>query len=71
MAVPVATTANFHAGRPAALFRTNLAAAGSQSVWFSTRYDVTPNGQGFVVNGPVESTGAPMMLVLNWSSGLR
>ena len=71
MAVPV-TSKNgyFDAGR-AALFRTRLVPTGSQIVGIGAAYDVTPDGQRFLINGPPADPGPPMTVVLNWTAGLN
>jgi hypothetical protein len=66
MAVPVKTGATFEAGRPTPLFRSNILPQGSQSVWFDIVYDVTPDGQRFLVNSPPSDPSPPITLVLNW-----
>jgi Tol biopolymer transport system component len=66
MAAEVRTGAAFEAGTPKALFVTSLKnAAGS-------RYDVTPDGQRFLVNRPVADESAPpITLVQNWPALLK
>lgn len=72
MAVPVTTTpGRFDAGRARPLFRTQIVPQGSQSIWFDTMYDVTPDGRRILVNGPPADPGPPMTVVLNWSAGSR
>jgi serine/threonine protein kinase len=65
MAVPVRTGANFDAGSPAALFqaylRENVAATSEQFF-----YDVSRDGQKFLINSQVKSAITPMSVVLNW-----
>ena len=70
MAVPVKTGTAFNAGRPVALFRTRLLPQGSQSTWFDTAYDVTPDGQRFLMTGPPEDRGPQMTVVLDWLGAL-
>jgi hypothetical protein len=72
MALPVTSkSGNFDAGRATPLFRTRLVPTGSQIVAFDTMYDVTPDGQRFLVNGPPADPGPPMTVVLNWAAGLK
>ena len=68
MSSDVQTTPTFHAGIPRALFDPHIAR--SSGAPFATRYDVTPDGQRFLVN----STGLPepgasegITVVLNWA----
>jgi hypothetical protein len=42
------------------------------SVAAANRYDVSADGQRFLVNAPVENTNsAPITVVVNWAAGLR
>jgi len=75
MAVSVAVAAAFTPGVPKALFAAPIyAIAGSFNV---TRYDVTADGQKFLINIntlPTETTAAvpsPFTVVLNWTAGLK
>ncbi len=52
---------SFGEGQP--LFRTR-----SKSVWFS--YDVSPDGQRFIVNTPLPNHRQSITLVQNWTAGL-
>ena len=72
MAVPVTSKSGyFDAGRATPLFRTRLVPTGSQIVGFPAMYDVTPDGQRFLINGPPADPGPPMTVVLNWAAGLK
>ena len=66
MAVPVKTDDAFEAGSPVPLFRTKILPQGSQSLVFYPAYDVTADGQQFVLNVPPEDPGPPITVVLNW-----
>jgi dipeptidyl aminopeptidase/acylaminoacyl peptidase len=68
MAVPVKTGGTFEAGSPVPLFRTRLLPQGSQALFFYTAYDVSADGQRFVLNVPPEDPGAPITVVLNWTA---
>jgi hypothetical protein len=68
MAVPVTTDGPFKSGSPEPLFRTRLLPQGSQSIVFYTAYDVTADGQRFVLNVPPEDPGPPVTIVLNWTA---
>jgi dipeptidyl aminopeptidase/acylaminoacyl peptidase len=66
MAVPVKTGAAFEAGAPRALFETNLPTTPQRQV-----YSVAPDGQRFLLDAPVEAASAPIILVQNWTAGLK
>jgi Tol biopolymer transport system component len=68
MAVPVTTGANFQAATPVALFQTNPREMVATSEQFS--YDVSPDGQKFLVNTQLKTASTPMSVVLNWSAKL-
>ena len=66
MAVPVQTGATFIAGTPAPLFETRFASATVRG-----RYRPTPDGQRFLVLGPLaREAEQPASVVLNWTSAL-
>jgi len=71
MSVPVKLDAAFEAERPVPLFRTRLIPQGSQSLGLPTAYDVSPDGQRFVVTIPPEDLGPPITVVLNWIAALK
>jgi hypothetical protein len=72
MAVPLTSkSGHFDTGRATPLFRTRLQPIGSQIAGFRANYDVTPDGQRFLVNGPPADPGPPMTVVLNWTAGLN
>ena len=52
-------------------FRTRLQTIGSQIVGLGALYDVSPDGQRFLMNGPPADPGPPMTVVLNWTAGLN
>jgi serine/threonine protein kinase len=52
-------------------FRTRLIPQGSQSLGLPTAYDVSPDGQRFVVAIPPEDLGPPITVVLNWLAALK
>ena len=70
MGVPVKTGANFDAGTPVALFqaypRETVAATSEQFF-----YDVSRDGQKFLINTQLKSAITPMSVVLNWPSKLN
>jgi len=63
-----ATSSTFRHTPPRELFRIRSGA----SVWTRNQYAVTADGQRFLVNTSVESSGAsPITVVINWGAGLR
>jgi hypothetical protein len=72
MAVPVTIKSGyFDHGRPTQLFQTRLGTAGSQISGLGAFYDVTPDGQRFLLNGPPADPGPQITVVLNWTAGLN
>jgi serine/threonine protein kinase len=69
MAVPVKTGANFDAGTPTALFQANPRELVATSEQFS--YDVSKDGQKFLINTQLKTGMAPMSVILNWSAKLN
>jgi Tol biopolymer transport system component len=73
MAVEVAATPAFTPGVPKALFAAPIWGGGTPNN--VTRYDVTADGQRFLINVlPPETTAAPaapITVVLNWDAGLK
>jgi eukaryotic-like serine/threonine-protein kinase len=70
MAVDVKTGAGFEAGPPNTLFQTHPRQPISAMDFFS--YDVTADGQKFLVNTKVDtSNSAPLSVILNWSSEME
>ena len=70
MAVSIKTGANFDTGTPTALFqafpRETIAATSEQFF-----YDVSQDGQKFLINTQLKSAIRPMSVVLNWPSKLN
>jgi eukaryotic-like serine/threonine-protein kinase len=73
MAVEVSTSPTFKAGVPKALFAAPIFGGGAFGVVH--RYDVTANGQRFLINafspGGAPSSSPPITVVLNWQAGLK
>lgn len=69
MAVPVKTGADFDAGTPAALFQANPREMFATSEIFA--YDVSKDGQRFLINTQTKTAMAPMSVVLNWAAKLN
>ena len=68
MAAPVTTGAKFDAGTPVALFQANpreLVATSEQS-----SYDVSKDGQKFLINTQLKTAMTPMSVVTNWGAKL-
>ncbi|MGB9075179.1 MAG: protein kinase [Terriglobales bacterium] len=69
MAVAVTTGASFKAGSPVALFQTHRRQPVSSQDDFS--YDVSGDGQRFLIATKVDEAGAaPLSILLNWASGM-
>ena len=70
MAVPVKVDAAFEFGEPAVLFQTRAREPLSSEEIFT--YDVSPDGQRFLINVNLEQADSrPVSIVLNWSEELR
>jgi len=68
--VPVKEGPPFEAGAAAALFQTRRRERISSTDLFS--YDVSPDGQKFLVNTDVgEVVSSPLNLVLNWGTDAK
>ena len=65
MSVPVMPGARFEPGTPTALFTINP----PPGVFIE--YDVSPDGQRFLVNSAIPGTEALPVVVLNWTAGLN
>jgi eukaryotic-like serine/threonine-protein kinase len=66
MATPVTVGANFDAGTPVALFQANpreLVATSEQS-----SYDVSKDGEKFLINTQLKTAMTPMSIVMNWAA---
>jgi Tol biopolymer transport system component len=70
IAVPVESGANFfRPGAPKPLFQTRLV---ETSPWNTRQYDVTPDGQRFLLNQRLpDNTDAPITVVFNWPKLLQ
>jgi hypothetical protein len=72
MAVEVSLSSTFKAGVAKPLFRAVI--AGGSTISNATRYDVSADGQKFLINSARESIGfssAPITVVLNWQAALK
>jgi Tol biopolymer transport system component len=72
MAVPVKGETDLEIGRANALFRTQLptSATGGPPEW-RTSYDVTEDGQKFLLTNPPEQQNPPITVILNWPTVLK
>jgi hypothetical protein len=60
--------ATFRPAKPVALFSTSI----QPMPWGYWQYDVTGNGQRFIMTEPAEETrGKPMTLIINWQATVR
>jgi Tol biopolymer transport system component len=70
MSVPVRAGATFEAGTPVPLFQTQIFGLGVGQL-YSQQYDVTADGQRFLINMDLaEATAAPITVVLNWQKAV-
>jgi eukaryotic-like serine/threonine-protein kinase len=70
MAVPVSGGANFDAGAPAALFQAHAREFFATSEQVS--YDVSKDGQRFLINTQVKNADThPMSVILNWDADIK
>jgi eukaryotic-like serine/threonine-protein kinase len=69
MAVPVTTGANFDAGTPVALFQANPREMVATTERFD--YDVSKDGQRFLINTQLKSALTPMSVVMSWTASLN
>jgi hypothetical protein len=67
MAVPVGTEPAFQAGRPIQLFEKKFAMPDTGLA----EYDVTPDGERFVMLQDTESSPTEIQIVLNWFEELK
>jgi hypothetical protein len=74
MAAPVRgdpAGAGLEVGAPMALFQTRLTLQGVGAPDPRQTYDVTADGQRFLLNLAAEESGSPITVILNWTAGLR
>jgi serine/threonine protein kinase/Tol biopolymer transport system component len=71
MAAPLAAGATLEAGTPKALFDVHLLPTGSGAPYAAYQYDMTRDGQRFLVNTPLGNATVPITVVLNWTAGLK
>ena len=74
MAAPVRSdpaSAGLEVGAPTALFQTRLLIQGVAAPDPRQHYDVTADGQRFLLNLAAEESGSPITVILNWTAGLK
>ena len=65
---------SFRPGVPKQLFQAPISSIGGtvvQNRWDLTRWDLTADGQRFLINTSSGEGSAPMTVVLNWQDGLK
>jgi len=71
MAVAVKAGTTFEAGTPEALFQTRIYGLATSPA-YSQQYDVTADGQRFLLNVDVADANAvPLTVVLDWTAALQ
>ena len=69
MAVPIKTAGGFEAGAPRMLFQSS---ADPLYPNLAVPYDVSADGQKFLVNAAMdESRASPITVITNWTAGLQ
>jgi len=72
MAVSIAGQTSVEIGSPVPLFETHMLNGPNVAVGFRAQYEVTRDGQRFLMNVPVEEDApSPITVVLNWVTALR
>ena len=73
MAVPIKLGTSVEAGQPVALFEAQMEGGGLATGQIWHQYDVSTDGQRFLVNTLVEqgASAPPVTVVLNWTAGLN
>ena len=71
MAVPVKGEPTLEVGTPTVLFEVRFIPQGSAVPYAYHQYDVTADGQRFLLNAPLENPTVPITVVLNWPAGLK
>ena len=72
MAAAIAGDSALEVGTAVPLFKARLLNGPIPAVGFRAQYDVTRNGQRFLLNVPLEETQASTVtVVLNWPAALR
>ena len=71
VAVPVRAGSTVEFGTREPLFETKTFFATRVSTGQTQQYDVTPDGQRFLLNLEADSSASPITVVLNWTAGLK
>ena len=73
MAVPISGTTTLDPGTPLPLFPARILGGPVPVTGFRAQYDVTANGQRFLLNVPVDEDASfpAITVVLNWATSLR
>ena len=72
MAVEISTKPVFQAGVAKALFHVPVAGGTGGAPNISWRWDISPDGQRFLVNAaPEDHSSTPVTMVANWNALLR
>ena len=73
MAVPIKGDTALEVGTAVPLFEARMVNGPNGGVGrFRAQYDVTRDGQRFLLNVPIEETApSPITVVLNWTAGLK
>ncbi len=71
MAVPIKSDAAVEVGTAVPLFEARMLNGPNPAVGFRVQYDVTRDGQRFLLNVPLEDAASPITVVLNWSAALK
>jgi hypothetical protein len=69
MAVPIrvaSTAQTIEVGSPVPLFATRV--GGELSYPFNWEYDISPDGQRFLMNTIIEEAPSPITVILNWKA---
>jgi len=71
MALSIAAGSTIEAGTPKSLFDVHLLPTGTGAPYAYYQYDVTRDGQRFLVNTPLSNATVPITVVLNWTAALK
>ena len=71
MAVEVKGDSTLEIGAARPLFEPRIFGGAAIAAGYRQQYDVTPDGQRFLVNVEGEGSSSPITVVLNWAAGLK
>jgi hypothetical protein len=72
MSVPIGGTTGLETGAAVALFQPGLVNGAANTIGYRAQYEVSPDGQRFLLNVPIDpSSESPITVVLNWLSLMR